>query len=40
MECIIHYSGLKSYSKLEPVSPIKEEAILKAKSGKIIFCTK
>ena len=32
MECIIHYSGSKSYSKLKPVSSINEEAILKAKS--------
>ena len=32
MECIIHYFGLKSYSKLKPVSSINEEAILKTKS--------
>ena len=32
MECIVHYSGLKSYSKLKPVFSINEEAILKAKS--------
>ena len=32
MEYIIHYYGLKSYSKLKPVSSINEEAILKAKS--------
>ena len=32
MECIIHYSGSKSYSKLKPVSSINEEAILMAKS--------
>ena len=32
MEYIIHYYGLKSYSKVKPVSSIKEEAILKAKS--------
>ena len=32
MECIIQYFGLKSYSKLKPVSSVKEEAILKAKS--------
>ena len=32
MECIIHYPGLRSYSKLKPVSSINEEAILKAKS--------
>ena len=32
MECIILYFGLKSYSKLKPVSSINEEAILKAKS--------
>ena len=32
MEYIIHYYGLKSYSKLNPASSINEEAILKAKS--------
>ena len=32
MECIIHYFGLKSYSRLKPVSSINEEAILKTKS--------
>ena len=32
MEYRIHYYGLKSYSKLKPVSSINEEAILKAKS--------
>ena len=32
MECIIHYAGSKSYSKLKPVSSSNEEAILKAKS--------
>ena len=32
MEYIIHYYGLKSYSKVKPVSSINEEAILKAKS--------
>ena len=32
MECIIHYLGLKKYSKLKPVSSINEEAILKTKS--------
>ena len=31
MECIIYYSRVKSYSKLQPVSPINEETILKAK---------
>ena len=28
----MHYYGLKSYSKVKPVSSINEEAILKAKS--------
>ena len=32
MECLIHYFGLKSYSKLKPVPSVNEEAILKAKS--------
>ena len=32
MKCLIHYFGLKSYSKLKPVSSVNEEAILKAKS--------
>ena len=32
MKYMIFYSGLKSYSKLKPVSFINEEAILKAKS--------
>ena len=37
MECIIQYFGLKSYSKLKPVSSVKEEAILKAKSIRASF---
>ena len=32
MECIVHYSGLKSYSKLKRASSVNDEAILKAKS--------
>ena len=32
MECIIHYSGFKSCSKLKPVSSINKEAVLKANS--------
>ena len=32
MERIIHYSGLKSYSKLKRASSVNDEAILKAKS--------
>ena len=30
MECIINHSGLKSYSKLKPLSSINEEAIRKS----------
>ena len=29
MECMVHYSRLKSYSKLKPVFSINKEAILK-----------
>ena len=32
MECIVHYSGLESSSKLKPESLTNEEAILEAKS--------
>ena len=37
-ECIIRYSGLKSYSKPKPVSSINKEAILKAKSIRECIC--